>query len=312
MKVSVVVPAYNQAAYLREALASALGQTHRELEVIVVDDGSTDVTREVCDSFGDSRLRYIHQRNDGTKGLGARNRAMLEARGDWIALLDQDDRWAPEKLAKQLLHAAAHPAAGAVFCRVRFINETGKETGTQRTELPEGDVFHEMLRRNHYYAASGMFRRSLLQLIGLPHAWVGLGDHALWLTISRCAPVAVVDELLADYRVHGQSYQEAKNRAGVRHHDHDGWQLTMFEKALMHPGCAACRQAHAHSRRGAAKSYLRSVQARWHGGFFVGSGLALWRGVSLAPRWFALPWIVVPQSLRLAWAALRGVLLPVK
>ena len=86
-QVSVVVPAFNQSGYLAEALASALAQSMPDLEVIVVDDGSTDQTREVCASFKDARLHYVYQPNDGTMGIGARNHAMLLARGDWIAPL---------------------------------------------------------------------------------------------------------------------------------------------------------------------------------------------------------------------------------
>ena len=95
--VSVVVPAFNQAAYLAQALSSALNQTFNDLEVIVVDDGSTDETRQVCESFGDPRLRYIYQSNDRTMGIGARNLAILKSRGEWIAVLDQDDCWAPDR-----------------------------------------------------------------------------------------------------------------------------------------------------------------------------------------------------------------------
>lgn len=259
MKVSVVVPAFNQAGYLHEALGSALQQTMADLEVIVVDDGSTDHTRQVCEAFGDARLRYIHQDNDRTMGIGARNHAMLQARGEWIALLDQDDRWAPDKLAKQLGRAGARPEIGAVFCRARFIDGDGQVTGQQQGALPQGDVFHALLGRNHYYAPSGMFRRALLPAIGLPHAWVGLGDHALWLAVARRAAVAVVDELLVDYRVHAQGYQALQRRRDLQRLADDFWQLAATQATLLHRG-AACASA----RSGAPAATRRNTTcARW-------------------------------------------------
>ncbi len=305
--VSVVVPAFNQAAYLRDALASALAQTHSNLEIIVVDDGSTDHTRDVCAALNDGRIRYVHQANDGTKGIGARNQAMLLAQGDWIALLDQDDLWAPTKIERQLACAARRPESGAVFCRVRFIDGEGRLTGEQRGPLPEGDVFHRMLSGNPYHAVSGMFRRTLLPQVGLPHAHVGLADHALWLSIARRAQVSVLQEPLADYRVHAQGYQEAQRRAGLLRFAHDGWQLTMFASSLMHGGCVACRKAHARARRGASKSYLRALLAQWRGGQFAASGSTLLSAWSAAPRWLLMPWNFLPWFPRLAWAALRGI-----
>lgn len=98
-RVSVVIPCYNGSKFLRETLESALAQTHPPLEVIVVDDGSTDDSAAIAESF-DPPVRVIRQENQGESV--ARNRGMDEARGDWIAFLDADDLWKPEKLAKQL------------------------------------------------------------------------------------------------------------------------------------------------------------------------------------------------------------------
>lgn len=307
MRVSVVVPAFNQAEYLREALNSALRQTMADLEIIVVDDGSSDHTRQVCEELRDSRLRYIYQDNDRTMGSGARNHAMLEARGEWIALLDQDDRWAPDKLEKQLNRVASQPEVGAVFCRARFIDAAGSATGEQQGELPEGDVFHALLGRNRYYAPSGMFRRALLPAIGLPHAWVGLGDHALWLTVARRTAVAVVDELLVDYRVHPQGYQAQQRGRGLVRRADDFWQLAVAQASLLHRGCAACRRAQRRTRRDATRHYLRAVAAQWQAGDTTGCSTSLARAFVASPGWIALPWVFVREFTRLGAAALRGV-----
>jgi teichuronic acid biosynthesis glycosyltransferase TuaG len=312
MLVSVVIPAFNQAAYLKEALASVLVQTHRELEILVVDDGSTDDTFAVCEAMNDGRLRYVSQANDGTGGIGARNHAMLLAHGEWIALLDQDDRWAPDKLEKQLRRAEQVPEAAAIFCRVRFMDGAGHITGEQQSSLPEGDVFHSLLAKNRYYSVSGMFRRELLPVIGLPHAWSGLGDHALWLTVARHAPVAAVDEILADYRIHEQGYQESQRRNGLLRFARDCWRLTMFESALLHENCRLCRKEHARARRGVAKSYLRAVRVQWRARQYDGSFAALRCALMISPGWILQPWNLLQHAVQLTVAAIMGLMRPLR
>lgn len=210
MLVSVVIPAFNQARYLKVALDSVLRQTHEELEIIVVDDGSADDTAAVCRAITDPRLRYIYQTNDRTHGLGARNRGMLEARGEWIALLDQDDVWDPRKLSAQLELAQGHPQSGCLFCLARFIDPEGRVTGQQRADLPEGDAYPALLTRNFYYASSSLFRRTLLSVAGLPGEAGGFGDWELWLSLARHTRVSVLPRYYCDYRVHSAGYLESQ------------------------------------------------------------------------------------------------------
>ena len=221
------MPAHNQSGYLRQAIASALAQTFTDLEVLVVDDGSTDDTRAVCTSFGDPRLHYRYQANDGTSGLGARNHAMMEARGEWIALLDQDDVWAADKLARQLDAAAGDPAIGLVFCLARLIDAEGRCTSEQRRDVPEGDVYAQLLVRNWYYASTGMFRRRLLAIAGFPAHGAGPGDYQLWLGLARHTRVAVVREFLCDYRLHAENYSTTLLRrpAGALQWTMNQWRL---------------------------------------------------------------------------------------
>jgi len=313
--VSVVVPAYNQCDYLREALQDALCQTHRELEVIVVDDGSTDGTRAVCESFQDTRIRYVHQRNDGTRGIGARNQALMLARGEWVAPLDQDDRWSPAKLERQLARAeelqAQGRAVGAVFCPVQFIDEHGVPTRRQAPEdLPEGEVFHALLARNHYFVSAGVFRRELLGVAGLPHESCGLADWALWLGVARHAQVGVVREHLAQYREHSQGYQAQLLLGNRLRFAQDQWRTVQGQAPRLHPGCAECRRIHARALRGVAQLYLRSARrtlaARQWNGVWSGLGMA-W---SVAPGWLARPWVFLLELIRLAGSAVQGAVSP--
>lgn len=104
--VSVVIPTYNRAKYVTETIDSVLSQSYTDYEIIVVDDGSTDNTREALAPYMD-RIRYIHQQNSGVSA--ARNRGIKAARGKWIAFLDSDDIWLPEKLAVQIKDISKYP-----------------------------------------------------------------------------------------------------------------------------------------------------------------------------------------------------------
>lgn len=121
--VSVVIPTYQRADLLGRAIQSVLDQTHTEVEAIVVDDGSTDNTREVVERFTDPRVRYIYQKNGGVSA--ARNTGLLAARGEFIALLDSDDAWLPWKLSAQVAFLHKYPQAGNVWTEMSAIDHTG-------------------------------------------------------------------------------------------------------------------------------------------------------------------------------------------
>jgi glycosyltransferase involved in cell wall biosynthesis len=117
-RVSVIIPVYNAARYLPAALASVAAQTHAPVEVIVVDDGSTDDSAAVAAQPG---VQVLRQANAGP--AQARNAGLAVARGELIAFLDADDEWLPHKLATQVAYLAAHPEAGYVLCRMRTVYE---------------------------------------------------------------------------------------------------------------------------------------------------------------------------------------------
>src|SRR5262245_3344132 len=117
IKVSAVIPTYNCARFLGDAIRSVLQQTVPVHEVIVVDDGSTDNARDVVETFG-HRVRYVFQQNRGPSG--SRNTGIAEATGDWIAFLDQDDLWLPHKNATQVRAIAEHPNCHLVYCGWHF------------------------------------------------------------------------------------------------------------------------------------------------------------------------------------------------
>src|SRR5512141_947607 len=109
--ISVVIPAFNSAAFVRDAIASVRGQTVPVAEIIVVDDGSTDDTEQACRSCA-ANVHYVFQRNRGP--AAARNRGIAESHGEFVAFLDADDLWVSDKIARQLRALAAHPDAALV------------------------------------------------------------------------------------------------------------------------------------------------------------------------------------------------------
>ena len=136
--VSVIIPTYKRAAYLKEAVESVLAQTFEDWELIVVDDGSPDNTGEIVETLRqrDHRIRYIRQSNGGW--CAAQNIGVSHAKGNYIALLDNDDLWLPEKLNVQVSFMESHPEIGFCYTRFQIYRET--ENG-----LEKGKLFPELL-----------------------------------------------------------------------------------------------------------------------------------------------------------------------
>ena len=129
--VSVVMPLYNSAATVRASLESVLAQTYTNLEILVVDDGSTDEGVALCRSSDDPRLRIVHQKNRGL--AGARNTGIRESTGSIVAFLDSDDLWLPEKIERHVDHLCAHPEVGVSYSCSAFIDGAGKSMGIYQT-----------------------------------------------------------------------------------------------------------------------------------------------------------------------------------
>jgi glycosyltransferase involved in cell wall biosynthesis len=144
--VSVIIPTRNRAGLVGRAIGSVLGQTYRNLEAIVIDDDSADETEQVVGGIDDSRIIYIRRRSSGGAS-GARNTGIAQARGDYIAFLDDDDEWLPQKLAKQVaLLDAAPPDVGMVYCWMDHFNSAGRLVGETHPTL-RGHVFDKVLDR---------------------------------------------------------------------------------------------------------------------------------------------------------------------
>lgn len=198
--VSVVLPVYNAEAYVAESIASILGQTHRDLELIVVDDGSTDATPSVVRSFTDPRIRHVHQPNQGV--VKALNAGLAHARGAMIARHDADDSAMPERLAEQLAFLHAHPDVGLVGTWARVIDTAGNEVGTLRHPTGHSAITYASIFDAALVHPSVMFRRDVLERTGPyqddPDVFE---DHAMWDRMLRTTHAANIPQYLMRYRM---------------------------------------------------------------------------------------------------------------
>jgi glycosyltransferase involved in cell wall biosynthesis len=180
--ITVIIPVYNGAGYVRKAVDCVLAQQPAPRETIVIDDGSTDNTLETLAAYGD-RIRLITQPNGGP--ARARNHAMRVATTEWVAFLDSDDEWMPEKLAKQW---AMIDGADLVYTdRTNFgpLGEIVGETQSDGVKLWEGDVFEHLLMDNFITTSSVLARRSLIQQVGGFDEQLGVcEDWDLWLKLA--------------------------------------------------------------------------------------------------------------------------------
>src|ERR1700679_3495228 len=179
-KISIAIPAYNSEFCLRETLESALNQTHPAHEILVVDDGSTDRTEEVARSFGD-RIRYIKQQNQGI--AGARNTAIKEATGDWIAFLDHDDLILPTKLEKQLAIIEANPDLVVVYSAFTYLYTDG--TTKLIPAFPSAKLWPALRYRTPILPSTSIIRRSALQEIGGFVQLYCVDDWNMWFRLIR-------------------------------------------------------------------------------------------------------------------------------
>lgn len=208
--VSAVIPAYNAERHVRQAIQSVLAQTYPLIECIVVDDGSTDSTREVVASFGD-RVRLVSQANRGVSA--ARNRGVAEARGELVAFLDADDLWADTKIERQVA-AVVDMRVGLVYCGVQAINERLEPLELMRAPSPDKALEATLLMSGPGVSVA----QTALMPVRVFHA-VGGFDEALSTSadadlacrVALAYELAVVDEPLASYRRHeGQMHHDAK------------------------------------------------------------------------------------------------------
>jgi glycosyltransferase involved in cell wall biosynthesis len=199
--VSAIVPTYNRREAVQVAIRSALSQTYpaAALEVIVVDDGSSDGTGEALRAAFADRIHYLYQPNRGVSA--ARNAGLAVARGAYLALLDSDDEWLPDKTARQVAWLEAHPDFGMVLCNVERMDEERVGFGVfdRRAQIPEdGDALRWVLRNPSLTPVSAMFRREVYDDVGgFDEGLRTAEDLELHLRVAARWKIGVLEEVLA-------------------------------------------------------------------------------------------------------------------
>jgi len=218
--VSVITPVFNGATWLAESLDSALAQTCSSLELIVVNDGSTDDSLAIALARArtDGRIRVIDQANAGLPA--ARNRALKEARGAYLALLDADDAWLPNHLLLAMEAFEHDPDLGLVHANIERVDSHGIQIGIPRRNWSQDlDAFEALaLRHEHVSCPTAVFSRAALDMVGgFDPRFTGLGceDRDLWLRIAARFRIRYIDEVTARYRVHPASMSAASERMAL-------------------------------------------------------------------------------------------------
>ncbi|BAT54331.1 putative glycosyl transferase [Nostoc sp. NIES-3756] len=209
-KVSVVIPAYNAMKYLPATVESVLQQTFSDIEVLIINDGSTDNIIEWTAQITDPRVRVISQENKGLSG--ARNTGITNSCGEYIAFIDADDLWLPTKLEKQVKCLDDSPQAGLVYTWTAWTDESGKPTGVIVASNVEGYVWEQMVVNDKISnGSSAMVRRICFDQVGLfDTELTSSEDRDMWIRLAAHYHFAVVKEPLTLYRRHSQSM--SKNR----------------------------------------------------------------------------------------------------
>ena len=220
-RVSVCIPTYNRARYLREAIESALGQTFADFELVVVDNCSTDETPEVAGAYAarDARVRYV--RNERNLGLvGNFNRCVEVARGEYVALLHDDDVYLPDMLAATAGALAAHPAAAFAYGAAEEMDDAGGVVGLRRWRIGDAVLeaplaFAHLLAFNSVPPPAILVRATAYAAVGgYDAAMAPAVDWDLWLRMARRFPVVYIDRVLARYRLTAQSCTTEVERDG--------------------------------------------------------------------------------------------------
>jgi len=200
--VSAVIPAYNAARFLGDAIRSALGQTEADVEVVVVDDGSTDATRDVAESFG-TAIRYVRQHNQGM--AGARNTGIALCRGEYVGFLDADDTWLPDKVRRQLEALASAPSARATYGACTVVDAELKPIAVQGSQRRASALEDLLLLGNIVGSVCSLLveRRLLDAVGGFAADFSHCADWELAIRLARHTEFLYIPHPLVTYRQHG-------------------------------------------------------------------------------------------------------------
>src|SRR6267154_41977 len=243
LRVSIIMNIRNGAANLREALDSVMAQTFADWELIVWDDRSSDDSAKVVAEYGDHRIHYFLSPEETPLGR-ARELAIRQAKGEWLAFLDQDDVWLPNKLQQQMALDVGDPKVGIIYGRTVMFSASGRERDFDHRHefqhLPEGDIFERLFIDSCFIAmSSAVLRRSAVDEIGgIPDKYETSPDYHLFVSIAKLYRARAVQQVVCRYRVHSGSMSHSNLR---QMHQEALWVIDRWTPCL-HPQLAARRR----------------------------------------------------------------------
>lgn len=243
--VSVIVPLFNGDRYIEDCLKSVLAQTYTDYEVLVVDDGSTDDGPRRVQALADAypeRIRLFRHLNYSNQGIAAtRNLGIRNARGAFVAFLDQDDLWLPDKLAQQIKYFEQNPEIGLVYGRISFVDLTGKplkvdgyaSAGKGTTGTPRR-IFRSLVKENYIPSITVIVRSKCLCDIGLFDEGVryDFEDWLVWSKLAYFYKFFFLPQVLAKRRVHGANYSVERFKSGLYLHAETHYVIALFSYLL--------------------------------------------------------------------------------
>jgi glycosyltransferase involved in cell wall biosynthesis len=249
--VSIIIPTWNGSAFIAETIQSVLNQSYTKIEILVIDDGSTDDTPDIVEAFG-APVRLIRQRNGGT--AAARNTGLVEARGDWIAFLDHDDLWIPSKISLQVTTATSN-APCALYGGVQFF-----ESSTRRvtcTHIPPAGIdFHQLLGFEIVALQSLICPTSAARAVGgFDTSLKGTDDWDFCIRLALTIPLIRVPETLVHVRIHdGQAGRQRESMF-------NGCRRVLMKNCRTHQtGCLECSRARRRARHRINASYYEHLR----------------------------------------------------
>ena len=284
--VSVIVPTYNGPEFLKAAIESVLAQSYSELEVVVVDDGSTDNTAEVVQRF-ESRVRYIHQSNAGT--AAARNTGIRAARGEVIAFLDHDDLWLPKKLERQLPMLNCSDSVGMAFCGRQFFNSyTGEITSCHPAEA-ELKV-HDFLGHTTIALQSAIVPRAVFAAVGLfDEQLLGTDDWEMCIRIAEKYKVVGLADVLVSIRGHA-------GQQGIMSERMYANSISVLDKhSNLHVNCSECKAAIRRSKAIISEDYYQRYRRQARAAFSERRFLAGMKDLAMGLRRYPQAIFRVPR-----------------
>lgn len=223
MQISVIIPTWNRASTIKRAVESVLAQTQPVFEIIIVDDGSTDETNTILNRI--SGIKVMSQDNAGVSA--ARNKGINAAGGDWIALLDSDDEWLPEKIAQQCAAIQKEPGTRICHCDEIWIRNGVRVNPKHKHRKYGGWIYQHCLPLCAISPSAAMLRRDVFDTVGwFDESLPACEDYDYWLRLCATEPVTFVDEMLL------KKYGGHEDQLSQRHWGMDRFRMTALAKAI--------------------------------------------------------------------------------